>query len=126
MAPRARVHHVVLDCSDPRQLAEFYSALLDQPITYDDGDWVVVSDNDTSSGLAFQRSLNHRRPTWPEPAIPQQLHLDVMVTDINSATARAVALGAVRVNDAGVLTDPAGHPFCLMTRPPWADPVDPD
>lgn len=126
MAPRARLHHVVLDCPDPRQLAEFYSSLLDQPVTYDDGDWAVVTTDETSSGLAFQRADNHRRPTWPEPDIPPQLHLDIMVNDPESATARAVALGAVRATDGNVLIDPAGHPFCLIIRPRWSDPLDPD
>ena len=37
-----RLHHVVLDCPNPRLLAQFYSALLGDPITYDSDDWVVV------------------------------------------------------------------------------------
>jgi hypothetical protein len=24
-----------------------------------------------------------------------------------------------------VYADPAGHPFCLIRRPGWADPIDP-
>ena len=37
-----RVHHVVLDCPDPRALARFYSELLNQPITYDSDDNTVL------------------------------------------------------------------------------------
>ncbi|MFD5828435.1 VOC family protein [Lentzea sp. NPDC060358] len=117
-----RRHHVVLDCPDPAALAEFYSALLGQPITYRGDDWVVVADDDTSSGLAFQRVPDHRPPTWPDPAVPQQFHLDVMVEDPAEAGPRVVALGAVRL--AGdVCADPAGHPFCLVRRPHWAPPI---
>lgn len=67
-----RMHHVALDCRDPAALAEFYSRLLGQPITYRSDDWVVVAANDTTSGLAFQLAPEHRPPTWPDPAVPQQ------------------------------------------------------
>ena len=46
------------------------------------------------------------------------MHLDIEVTDLDAATADAVALGA-RVADfqpqdnVRVLLDPAGRPFCL-------------
>jgi catechol 2,3-dioxygenase-like lactoylglutathione lyase family enzyme len=80
-----RLHHVVLDCPAPAALAAFYSRLLGQPITYQSDDWVVVAANDTSSGLAFQLAPDHRPPTWPDPAVPQQFHLDVMVEDVASA-----------------------------------------
>ena len=63
-----RLHHVILDCPDPEALAEFYSRLLDRPITYRDEDFVVVSTSDRASGLAFQRAPDHRPPTWPDPA----------------------------------------------------------
>ncbi len=119
-----RVHHVVLDCPDPLALAEFYSALLGDPITYASEDWVVVSTSSQASGLAFQRAPDHRRPTWPDMSIPQQLHLDVMVEDVTAAAPLVVALGATRLAGEDVFADPAGHPFCLVTRPGWADPID--
>lgn len=49
-----RLHHVVIDCPDPAALAQFYSDLLGLPVTYRGEDWFVVSENETSSGLAFQ------------------------------------------------------------------------
>jgi catechol 2,3-dioxygenase-like lactoylglutathione lyase family enzyme len=119
---RGRLHHVIVDCPDPLGLARFYSALLGQPITYESDDFVVVSDDDTTSGLAFQLAPDHRPPTWPDPAIPQQIHLDVMVEDVADATPHVLGLGAVQLGDA-VFADPAGHPFCLITRPGWADPI---
>src|SRR5689334_2567682 len=117
-----RLHHVVLDCPDPAALAAFYSAVLGQPITYRSDDWVVVADDDTTSGLAFQRDPGHRPPTWPDPAVPQQFHLDVMVEDPADAGPRVVALGATGLGG-DVYADPAGHPFCLVRRPPWAPPL---
>ena len=89
----------------------------------DGEDWVVVAANDPSSGLAFQLAADHRPPTWPDPAIPQQFHLDVMVEDVASAGLRVLALGAAKLDGEDVYADPAGHPFCLIRRPGWAPPV---
>src|SRR5271167_1562558 len=121
---RGRLHHVILDCPDPRALARFYSALLDQPITYDSDDFVVVSRDDTSSGLAFQLAPDHRPSTWPLTDVPQQIHLDVMVENVSNSTPYVLALGATELDGEKVFADPAGHPFCLITRPSWAEPID--
>ncbi|MEC5167891.1 VOC family protein [Glaciihabitans sp. GrIS 2.15] len=118
-----RIHHLILDCPDPRSLGRFYSELLGQPVTYDSEDFVVVAENDTTSGLAFQLAPNHRPPTWPNPAIPQQMHLDIMVESVAVATARILALGARKLDGEDVFADPAGHPFCLIKRPGWAAPL---
>ena len=115
-----RLHHVVLDCPSPLELAEFYSELLGQPVTYQSDDWVVVASNDASSGLAFQLAPDHRSPTWPDPAVPQQFHLDIMVEDVASCGPRVLALGATKLDGEDVYADPAGHPFCLIRRPAWA------
>ena len=90
---RARLHHLILDCPDPRALAEFYARLLDQPITYDSDDFVVVAANDRTSGLGFQRATGHRPPTWPDPEVPQQMHLDVMVEDPEAAGTHVLSSG---------------------------------
>jgi catechol 2,3-dioxygenase-like lactoylglutathione lyase family enzyme len=119
---RGRLHHLIVDCPDPAALARFYAALLGQPITYESDDFVVVAESDATSGLGFQRAADHRRPTWPDPTIPQQMHLDVMVENVADATPRVLSLGAVQLQE-GVLADPAGHPFCLITRPGWAEPI---
>ena len=121
-----RMHHVVIDCQNPAALANFYAAVLGLPVTYRSDDWVVVAANDTSSGLAFQLAPANPRPTWPDPAVPQQLHLDIMVEDVAAAGDRVRALGAVKLDGENVYADPAGHPFCLIPRPHWASPVPGD
>lgn len=122
-APIGRLHHLIIDCPDPHAEADFWSRVLAQPISYDSDDFVVVAANDTTSGLAFQRAPDHRPPTWPDPAVPQQLHLDVMVDDVAAASDQVLTLGATRLGGTGVFADPAGHPFCLIPRPGWAAPV---
>ncbi|AGZ42693.1 VOC family protein [Actinoplanes friuliensis] len=121
--PLGRLHHTIVDCPDPLALATFYSHLLGTPITYRDDDFAVVSTSDRASGLAFQRAPDHRAPTWPDPAVPQQIHLDVMVEDVAAASAAVIALGATPLPGTGVFADPAGHPFCLIPRPHWAPPI---
>jgi len=122
-----RLHHLVIDCPEPDALAGFYAALLGHPVTFRSPDFVVVAPNDHSSGLAFQRAPDHVAPRWPDPAYPQQMHLDVMVDDVDAAHARILALGATRLGgpDSHVYADPAGHPFCLVPRPGWAAPIGP-
>ncbi|MFG1912496.1 VOC family protein [Kribbella sp. NPDC048928] len=114
-----RLHHLAIDCPDPAVLARFYSAVLGKPITYQSDDWVVVADNDHSSGLAFQLAPDHQRPQWPDPTRPQQMHLDIMVDDPAKAEPELLALGARKLAD-HVYEDPAGHPFCLIPKPTWA------
>jgi catechol 2,3-dioxygenase-like lactoylglutathione lyase family enzyme len=124
-----RLHHLVVDCPDPRALGVFYAELTGRPITYESADFVVVAESERSSGLAFQLAPDHQPPRWPDPAYPQQLHLDVMVDDVARATAEVLALGARRASEdpahERVFLDPAGHPFCLIPRPHWAPPIHP-
>jgi hypothetical protein len=95
-------------------------------VTYRDDDWVVVAVNDTTSGLAFQRAPDQRASTWPDPGVPQQVHLDIMVEDPAAAGPRVLALGATELDGRNVYADPAGHPFCLIPRPGWAPPIPED
>ena len=67
--------------------------------------------------------LHHLIIDCPDPARPQQMHLDVMVEDVAAAGPRVLALGATKLGGPGVYADPAGHPFCLIPRPKWAPPI---
>ncbi len=69
-------------------------------------------------GRMFQQIEGYNPPRWPDPAHPQQAHLDLLVEDLDTGEARALELGARRLDAGGerfrVFTDPAGHPFCLV------------
>jgi hypothetical protein len=100
--------------------------MLGLPITYASDNWVVIAEDDQTSGFAFQLALDHQPPAWPDPSRPQQLHLDVMVDDLDAADRQVLALGAVQLAEGDhVYADPAGHPFCLIRRPAWAPPIHP-
>jgi catechol 2,3-dioxygenase-like lactoylglutathione lyase family enzyme len=118
-----RLHHTIVDCPDPAALAQFYSALLGLPVTYDSDDFVVIARDDTTSGIAFQLAPDHRPPRWPDPQRPQQMHFDVMVDDLDTAHRQVLELGARPLGADHVYADPAGHPFCLIRRPAWAAPI---
>ena len=114
-----RVHGVVIDCPDPDALAGFYEQLLAMVRVNNEDGWVVIGDSPDRPGLAFQKIDNYRPPTWPDPDVPQQIHLDIQVDDIDAAETQALELGAKRLPGGGtnfrVLADPVGHPFCLVT-----------
>jgi hypothetical protein len=67
--------------------------------------------------LVFDEGMpDDPRPRWPEPAYPQQMHLDIRVGDLDGADALVVARGATRLaelDDHRVYADIVGHPFCL-------------
>jgi catechol 2,3-dioxygenase-like lactoylglutathione lyase family enzyme len=122
-----RLHHMIVDCPDPATLAGFYSELLGLPITWESDDFVVISQDASSSGIGFQLAPDFRPPQWPDPGRPQQMHFDVMVDDVEAAEPRVLALGARRLpgpdSRSRVYADPAGHPFCIIPRPGWAAPI---
>jgi len=120
----AELECVVLDCPDPRALAEFYQAVLGGEVNRRDRRWGVGASWATlhaGSGLvlAFQRARDYRPPRWPDPAYPQQFHLDLSVPDLDEAQRQVLALGATLLDDSRgwrIFADPAGHPFCLLRR----------
>ena len=116
--PRIGFDLVVLDTDDPPGLAEFYAALLGWEVERDDDDWYTVR-GASDAAIAFQLAIDHKPPTWPDNAVPQQFHFDFQVDDLDAAEAYAVSIGARPVQGPDtsdgfrVFLDPSGHPFCL-------------
>jgi Glyoxalase-like domain len=131
---------VVLDATDARTLGEFYRLLLDYEYRPGDepppsgapdphgDDWLVLRDRSGTTRLAIQHVDELPAATWPEPVVPQQLHLDMTVSDVDELARqhdRAIALGAAELEDRShdaaeplyVFADPAGHPFCIFVSP---------
>lgn len=126
----------VLDAVDARALAEFYRELFgwryrpgdesDPARSRDEDDWMVLLRQDGSRAVAIQQVDVLHRTTWPDPAVPMQMHLCFFVADpdtLDRHRARAEALGAELLlhrtaepaEPLYVLADPEGHPFCLFT-----------
>ncbi|AVH97108.1 MULTISPECIES: VOC family protein [Streptomyces] len=113
---------VTLDCADPLALADFYHRATGLPVhERSDAEFAGLARGPAGAGLflGFQRVEGYRPPSWPGQDVPQQLHLDFDVDDLDEAAARLVALGATVPADQPrpdlwrVVLDPAGHPFCL-------------
>jgi catechol-2,3-dioxygenase len=106
---------VTIDAGDALALARFYAALLGMEVTYEGPEGALIAGDGKS--VMFQQVSDYNPPRWPDPAYPQQAHLDVIVDDIDVVQARAIELGASSLNAGGgsfrVFADPAGHPFCL-------------
>jgi predicted enzyme related to lactoylglutathione lyase len=114
----ARSPAFVIDCPDPGALGRFYAALLGWTVEVDDdGGWADARSADGQC-ISFQRVDGYQPPQWPGQTHPQQIHLDVIVDDLDVAEAATVELGAIKHDEQPgttfrVFLDPAGHPFCL-------------
>ena len=112
---------LVLDCPNPRQLATFYEDLLGLSRVEDSDAWVTLGDATQPPRIAFQQVAGYRAPDWDASTIPQQMHIDVLVQDLDVAETAVLDLGAILLDGSDkpigyrVFADPAGHPFCLVT-----------
>ncbi len=115
-----------LDCPDPLALAGFYSRLTGRVVEPlgdfppEKVDWIELVDEGRPT-LGFQKIEGYLAPTWPEGPLPQQLHLDFAVDDLDAGEAHALAAGATKADfqpgtTFRVYLDPVGHPFCLVLR----------
>lgn len=112
----ARFPSLVLDCPDPEALATFYGAMLEWEVKAS-ADWAEIR-ADYGQCFCFQRVADYTPPAWPDQEVPQQMHLDVVVDDLDAGEAAVLGLGATKHDHQPgttfrVFLDPAGHPFCL-------------
>ena len=120
----AKYSVTAIDCPDPVALADFYSKLSGfkvEPLgdlEPDKVSWICLL-RDGEGVICFQKIDNYVAPTWPEGLVPQQMHLDFDVKDLDVAEAKVIALGATKAEfqpatNFRVYLDPVGHPFCLV------------
>lgn len=114
-----RLQKTVIECPEPRALADFYCAVLGMSVYEsirgwgDDPDgWVVI-------GHGGERELAFQRSDLAPATGPARLHLDIFVDHMEEAERSVLALGASRAPNEyetgfRVFADPAGHPFCLV------------
>jgi hypothetical protein len=112
----SRLLEVVVDCHDPRRLAQFWAAVLDYRVIEDRGDHIEIASWEPTAEAV------RREPVPESKAAKNRLHLDVMPFDLSQAdeVARLVALGA-RPVDIGqgeqswvVMADPEDNEFCVL------------
>ncbi len=108
---------IAIDCTDPDALARFYAAMLGWEVVRTEDDWSEIH-GEPGQSLAFQKVETLTKPDWPGQTVPQQMHIDVDVDDLDEAEKAVLELGATKhEHQPGetfrVFLDPAGHPFCL-------------
>ncbi len=110
-----RFYQLVIDARDPRSIARFWAAVLDQQVLYESADEVIVgSDEHRYPGLCFVPVPEHK-------TVKNRLHIDLDPDDRDAEVKRIIALGARRA-DVGqgpdatwvVLADPEGNEFCVL------------
>ncbi|MEU1984176.1 VOC family protein [Nocardia sp. NPDC019395] len=117
MTAVARFGAISLDSGDPHRLGQFYRALLDFEIRYESDELVVLQGAGVM--LTIEHVADHISPDWPGNQVPKQMHLDLFVSDLDTAETAAIECGAVKADFQPapdrwrVLIDPSGHPFCL-------------
>lgn len=118
------VDEVVIDCREPRELVQFWAAVLGGEVGERDADWCYVFPPGWSQ-LSFQRVPEAK-------TVKNRLHIDVAVQDLVAATEHAERLGARRIGEVQhtvsgsfqVLEDPEGNEWCVVVPNPQA-PVSP-
>ena len=115
----AVLREIVLDCTDPRRVADFWSQVLGWEVQEEDGVlWM------SESGAPFPDLLLVFIRVPEAKTVKNRVHLDVSPVgcDRDEEVARLEKLGARRV-DVGqgeapwvVLADPEGNEFCVLGR----------
>lgn len=106
---------IVFDAADIETESAFWAGVVDGEVDKE-ADWHRVRSPD-GPAIAVQLAPDHRPPQWPD-GLPQQIHLDLWIEDVDAAERQVVALGARPLKSVDeqrfrVYADPAGHPFCL-------------
>ena len=119
-----KMNATVIDCREPRKLADFYAVLMNWVVHYTSDDYIMMGPPEAFQAmypqLAFQFNPDYEPPIWPEePGAQQQMmHIDFAVNDVEKAVEHAISCGAkvaaTQFSDSHtVMLDPEGHPFCL-------------
>ena len=121
MGQNARVD-LVLDCAEPKKLADFWREALDYRDYYTDTNVaVLVPKEGIASPLVLQGV--------PEPkAGKNRMHVDIVTEDVEVEVERLEALGARRLHDDVrsfgpvrwvTMADPENNEFCVSTGIEW-------
>ena len=118
----ASVGYLVIDATDPERLARFWCGLLDVGVeaTIGDGQFVVLSATKDGLTVGFQRVDEGK-------AGKNRLHLDLIVGDLDQATAEVETLGGQWLEPGSTrelegfrwrcMADPEGNEFDVNVLP---------
>ncbi|MGY4919476.1 VOC family protein [Streptomyces sp. 900116325] len=120
MPLQTKLSAITLDCPDPLALAAFYQQFTGLETDPESNADFASLNREDGFLIGFQRVVDYRAPSWPDQTVPQQLHICFEVeVDLDEAEAWLLERGASKPDHQPredrwrVLTDPAGHPFCI-------------
>jgi catechol 2,3-dioxygenase-like lactoylglutathione lyase family enzyme len=121
-APKLKLTRIVLDSTDIKRSAKFWSKALGYKVTHkSDTFWSLKP---ASGGRGFLLGLQPTDERKSHDA-PNALHLELFADDMEREARRLVKLGASRVPNWPygddepnwiVLQDPDGHEFCIVEK----------
>ena len=114
--PVGTLHAIVLDVNDLESCAGFWSEVLGKEISFKTDKYCRIGGGDDTPSLLLQK-------------VPEQhehknrAHIDLDVTDIETAIQRAVGLGGTKLDEISesgitwaVMADPDSNEFCLVLQ----------
>ena len=114
---------LMIDCTNPERVRDFYSDLMGWEKTVAYNCLALKTDNGLTV-LFAKTDIPYVPPVWPEEPGEQQkqMHLDFTVDDVQSAVDKAIRLGAIKAtmqyggDHFVTMLDTDGHPFYLCRR----------
>jgi predicted enzyme related to lactoylglutathione lyase len=108
---------VTIDCADPKDLATFWTEVLDAKIVHEvDGEFVILGPSSKGVLLGLQRVAEPKSGK-------NRAHIDLHTDDRAAEVQRLIGLGATMLAEHTlpgfawtVLTDPAGNEFCVASE----------
>jgi predicted enzyme related to lactoylglutathione lyase len=113
---------LVLDCTDPQELATFWAAALGYTILGDAGAYTLLLPPDPDQPKLLLQRVPEAK------SVKNRMHLDIEVTDVAEEVARLETFGARRADEGArsefgstwqVMADPEGNEFCVCDAA-WA------
>jgi predicted enzyme related to lactoylglutathione lyase len=107
---------LVLDCSDPTELARFWSEALGYTTLGGAGNYVMLVDPDSVRPKLLLQAVPEAKTT------KNRMHLDIETPDVEDEATRLESLGARRLEEDlrtehgsnwVIMSDPEGNEFCV-------------
>ena len=107
---------LVLDCTDPEELAKFWAPALNYEIVGGAGAYVMLLPKEPGAPQLLLQRVPEAK------AAKNRMHLDIHVADIDAEATRLEGLGAKRVSSSAfdehgtqwhLMADPEGNELCV-------------
>jgi predicted enzyme related to lactoylglutathione lyase len=112
------LYNVTFDAENPAALAEFWSAVLERPVTLSNEFVAIIERTESAPSFLFLKVPEGK-------TAKNRMHLDLDTDDLVAARVRLEGLGASFVHEKeefGVhwftFQDPEGNEFCAAVHPP--------